>query len=90
MPTIHLVITGKVQGVFYRATAKRMATEFGVTGWIKNTTHNSVECVATAGNESLQKFINWCSKGPLNAVVRDVIIKPVEDESFNQFSIIKG
>jgi acylphosphatase len=90
MPTVHLLITGKVQGVFYRATAKKIATESGVTGWIKNTTNDAVECIATGDKESLQIFIDWCRKGPLNAVVKGVTIKPAADETFKAFSIVKG
>ena len=37
MPTVHLLISGKVQGVFFRATAKDVADEIGITGWVKNT-----------------------------------------------------
>ncbi len=90
MQTVHLLITGKVQGVFYRATAKKIATESGVTGWIKNTYNDAVECIATGDKESLQKFIDWCRKGPPGATVSGVTIKPAADETFKTFSIVKG
>ncbi len=89
MPTIQLLINGKVQGVFYRATAKKVAEELGVTGWIKNTKDNNVEAIITGTEEQVQQFIEWCKKGPVRAHVSDVIATKVDDESFNEFKITR-
>ncbi len=89
MPTLHLLIKGKVQGVFYRATAKKIAEELGVKGWIKNTKDNNVESIISGGEEQVQQFIEWCKKGPARAEVNEVIATVVDDKSFNDFKIAR-
>jgi acylphosphatase len=89
MPTIHLIITGQVQGVFYRATAKEVADRIGIKGWVKNTSEGNVEIMATATEEELRQFVEWCRKGPRKAVVDDVKEKPKEEERFERFEVIR-
>ena len=89
MSTLHLLIKGKVQGVFYRATAKKIAEELGVKGWIKNTNDNNVESIISGTEEQVQQFIEWCKKGPARAEVNEVIATVVEDKSFNDFKIAR-
>jgi len=89
MPTVHLLIKGKVQGVFYRATAKDVAKELGLTGWVKNTKEGHVEALASGSNEQLQQFISWCKKGPAKAIVTDVEINFTKEEAFEAFKIIR-
>ncbi|MGN6401508.1 MAG: acylphosphatase [Flavisolibacter sp.] len=89
MPTVHLLIKGKVQGVFYRATAKDVAKELGLTGWVKNTKEGNVEALASGSAEQLQQFINWCRQGPAKAIVTNVEINFFEEQAFNDFKIIR-
>ena len=89
MKTVRLIIKGKVQGVFYRATAKDVADLIGVKGWVKNLPDNNVEITATAAEETLQRFINWCKQGPPKAKVVDVIVEQLDLEEFNGFRIIR-
>ena len=89
MKTIRLTIKGKVQGVFYRATAKDIADEFGIKGWVRNLPNNNVEITATAAEELLQKFIDWCKQGPPRAKVDGVIVEELNLEEFNGFRIIR-
>jgi len=89
MPTIHLTIKGRVQGVFYRATAKEVADEIGLKGWIKNTDNDDVEATVTGNDEQLKKFIDWCWQGPQRAKVEDVLTEIVEDEMFDDFKVIR-
>ena len=89
MKTVRLIITGKVQGVFYRATAKDVADLTGVQGWVRNLPDNNVEITATAAEETLQKFIKWCKQGPPKARVEDVIVEERQLEEFNGFRIIR-
>ena len=89
MKTIRLTIKGKVQGVFYRATAKDVADLIGVKGWVRNLPDNNVEIIATASEETLQKFIIWCKQGPPKARVDDVIVEELDLEEFNGFRIIR-
>jgi acylphosphatase len=89
MKTIRLTIKGQVQGVFYRATAKDVADLIGVKGWVRNLPDSNVEITATASEETLQKFINWCKQGPPRANVDEVIIEELSPEEFNGFRIIR-
>ena len=89
MKTIRLTIKGKVQGVFYRATAKDVADLTGVKGWVKNLPDKNVEITATASEEALQKFINWSKQGPPKARVDEVIVEELELQEFNGFRIIR-
>lgn len=87
MPTIHLIITGKVQGVSYRFAAKEMAISLSLTGWIKNTAEGHVEATVSGPEPALQQFIDWCRQGPRLASVSDVIIQRIPEISFDDFSI---
>ncbi len=89
MPTVHLIIKGKVQGVFFRATAKEKANEYGILGWIKNTKDNNVEATITANADKLNKFINWCKTGPQKSSVSEVIVSPVTEIVFEKFEIVR-
>ena len=87
MPTVHLIIKGKVQGVFFRASARDKAQALGLTGWVKNTDEGFVESVATGSDLELEEFINWCKKGPAQAIVIGVAITHLVEEKFSQFRI---
>jgi len=89
METVHLVIKGNVQGVYYRASAKEKANELGVKGWIKNSPGGQVEAMACGNKEQLEKFIEWCRGGPKYAEVSDIIVTTRGEENFNDFSIKK-
>ncbi|MDB5246168.1 MAG: hypothetical protein JWQ40_562 [Segetibacter sp.] len=90
MPTTHLIIKGKVQGVFYRATAKEIAEKCGVTGWIKNTLDGNVEATITGTEEQLDQFANWCKKGPARAKVTEVVSSSIAETIFNDFTVIRS
>ena len=88
MPTIHLIIKGLVQGVFYRASAKEKALDLGLTGWVKNTKEGDVEIKASGDPENLEKLKEWCWQGPSQSKVRNVISEQLQDEEmFQGFSI---
>jgi acylphosphatase len=89
MATVHLRIKGKVQGVFFRASAKETADKLGVKGWVKNTWDEDVEAMATGNEEAVKKFIEWCWMGPRRAVVQDVIITPAEETFYDDFLVIR-
>ena len=89
MPTIHLLIKGDVQGVFYRASAKKMAEELGVTGWIKNTKDGNVESIISGTDEQLNRFTSWCRNGPAKATVTGYVETVLEELCFKEFSIIR-
>ena len=89
MKTIRLIIKGKVQGVFYRVTAKDVADMLGVKGRVKNLPDNNVEITATATDELLQKFIAWCKQGPPKARVDEVAVEDLTLEEFKDFRIMR-
>lgn len=67
-----LIISGKVQGVFYRAQAKKIAQKFSLSGWAKNEPDGNVFILAQGEKASLEQFIEWCKKGPPLAKVENV------------------
>ena len=87
MPTTRLLIKGKVQGVFYRISAKEAAKRIGITGWIKNTTDGSVESLVTGTAGQIQEFIYWCRQGAKKAIVTDITITEETDELFADFLV---
>lgn len=90
MAAIHLLIRGKVQGVFYRASARDKAEALGIRGWIRNTNEGDVEAVVTGTEEQLYDFANWCRKGPSSAIVTEVKVSELEStEDFKRFSILR-
>jgi acylphosphatase len=68
----HLIIKGYVQGVGYRATTSRKASQLKIKGWIKNLPNGSVEAIIEGDEEAVNKLIKWCFRGPTNARVRDI------------------
>lgn len=89
MPTVHVVIKGRVQGVYFRASAQDVADEIGVTGWVKNTEEGNVEIMATGSKEQLEKLVEWCRVGPRRAVVTDVSVTETEETPFKGFNVIR-
>jgi acylphosphatase len=87
--TLHLLIEGKVQGVFYRASAKEKADEMKITGWVKNTGDGNVEIVCQAGEAALQEFINWCKQGPTRAKVEHIKVTETTAAEFGDFRIVR-
>ena len=87
MTTVHLVIKGKVQGVFFRVAAKEKADALGVTGWVKNTPEGNVEITARGQDDKVQEFMEWCKTGPEYAVVKEVEVHSRSNASFQKFSI---
>jgi len=72
MRRAHIWVSGKVQGVWYRATTVEEARKLRLTGWVKNLSDGGVEIVAEGPKESLDKLIVWCHEGPPLAIVGEV------------------
>ena len=84
----HLYIHGKVQGVYYRASALDTAIQLGITGWVRNLPNGSVEIVAEGSRKQLNQFIEWCKVGPPGATVSDINVRrDVQDREFSTFKI---
>ena len=89
LQTIRIIVSGKVQGVNYRATARNAATELGISGTTKNLTNGDVEIYAAGTKEQLEKFIAWCKKGPAMAKVTNIETAEVPMQVFKNFQIIR-
>jgi acylphosphatase len=72
MARLHVVVRGRVQGVFYRHSAAEYARELGLTGWVRNRYDGSVEILAEGKAEHLATLRQWLSHGPAGANVRGV------------------
>ena len=70
----HLWVSGRVQGVYYRASAERVATGWGLTGWVRNLPDGRVELVAEGDRPQVEALISWCREGPPDAAVTAVEI----------------
>lgn len=83
----HIIVRGRVQGVFFRASAREVAVRLGLTGWVRNCSDGSVEIHAQGERKSLDTFIKWCGKGPAAASVCDVDIDWVPTVGTQSFDI---
>jgi len=85
---VHVLVGGRVQGVFFRATAREMAKSLRVKGWIKNRWDGKVEMLVEGDKEAVDKMVQWAHHGPPGAAVTDVKVKeePFKGE-FDTFSI---
>ncbi len=82
-----LIVSGKVQGVFYRASTKKKALELGLKGFVKNMVDGSVYIEAEGNEEDLRHLVDWCNYGPDNAVVSEVAVEEGEMVGFKKFEI---
>jgi acylphosphatase len=69
---LHCFISGRVQGVSYRAYTQREALQLGLTGWVRNCPDGRVELVAEGEEAALQQLIAWCRQGPPAAIVAEI------------------
>ncbi len=74
---IHIFVSGRVQGVGYRAWAQRTAQSLNVSGWVRNRINGQVEILAEGDDKNIDSFLTLCRKGPFFSSVRD--ISPVAD-----------
>ena len=83
MKRIHLIIHGKVQGVFYRDNTQKKASELRLTGFVKNLPDNSVEIVAEGPENKLNELIEFCKNNPGYSNVDKVDVK--EEKAADEF-----
>lgn len=87
MPRIarHLAITGKVQGVWYRAWTVETARSLGLTGWVRNRTDGSVEAVVEGDESAVDQFLVLAQDGPAAARAAAVEAEDVPVQSMSDF-----
>ncbi|MCL7415003.1 MAG: acylphosphatase [ANME-2 cluster archaeon] len=69
---VHLIISGKVQGVYFRYHTMEKAVELGLYGWVKNRIDGEVEAVFEGAPIQVNEMVQWCRTGPPHANVTDV------------------
>ncbi|MBO9201156.1 MULTISPECIES: acylphosphatase [Niastella] len=85
--TISIVVSGLVQGVYYRQSTKEKALELGISGIVKNLPDGNVHILATGSSDQLNELVHWCKQGPPHANVSSVDVKSVESQVFMGFVI---
>lgn len=70
--SIQIIVSGQVQGVYFRAFTQKQATKRNITGYAKNLPNGDVEIIACGDNSQLEQLIDWCHKGPMLAKVNNV------------------
>ena len=66
---LHILITGRVQGVYFRESTRQQATALGVAGWVRNLPDGRVEAVLDGPADAVRKLVAWCRQGPPGAQV---------------------
>ncbi len=87
---VHIFVSGKVQGVYYRQNTLQKAQELNIFGWVRNLSDGRVESVMEGSKVNIDKMLTWCKEGPLDAKVEEVkIIDEAYKNEFLTFDIIK-
>ncbi len=81
-------ISGRVQGVWFRAGTQKAANQFGITGWAKNLHDRQVQVLACGETEQIEKFSAWLHKGPVLAKVIEITEEEIPVQTFSTFEII--
>jgi acylphosphatase len=82
-----IVVGGKVQGVFFRASAREKADELHIRGFVRNQADGSVYIEAEGDEENLKEFIRWCHHGPPQAKIEKSDLREGTLKHFTEFTI---
>lgn len=85
--TVHLRITGLVQGVSYRASARDEALRLSLRGWVRNLSNGDVEALATGPSDAIERFVEWCRRGPAEARVEGVEVSDAAPGELTGFEV---
>ncbi len=86
---IHVLISGRVQGVWYRESTKKKAQSLALTGWVKNLPNGQVELKAFGAPKALQALKAWLHRGPPLAKVNEVCVDDISWEIFDGFVVVR-
>ena len=87
MVRYRVLISGRVQGVFFRDTCRRLAEQHGVAGWVRNLPDGRVEAVFEGAPSDVQHLVDWSRHGPRLAVVSDITVQAEPPEGLGTFVI---
>jgi acylphosphatase len=82
-----VLVSGRVQGVNFRATCQWMAVQHGVTGWVRNRADGRVEAVFEGPAPGVQHLLDWAKRGPSLAVVSGVAVQAEQPQGLDTFLI---
>ena len=88
MKSMQVIVSGKVQGVFFRDSTRRKAQELGLSGYAKNLPDGNVEVVAEGPEEKISELISFIKNNPGHSKVKEVKINHKELEKFSGFEIM--
>lgn len=87
---VNIIVSGKVQGVYFRAATQKQAKKLGVKGWVRNLATGEVEISALGTSSAIEELIHWSHKGSTFARVKQVQVTELsEGEAFTDFEIRK-
>ena len=81
-----VIVSGRVQGVFFRETTRHLAEQAGVAGWVRNRPDGTVEAVFEGEPDAVEQLVEACRTGPSMAEVTDVLVIEEEPESLSGFT----
>jgi len=87
MKSVVCIVSGRVQGVWYRGSAQEQAKKLGISGYARNLPDGTVEVLASGDDAAVDEFIGWLHKGPMLARVEAVQITPCESPVATGFSV---
>jgi len=85
-----VLVSGFVQGVFFRDSCRSEAQRAGVAGWVRNLPDGRVEAVFEGGPDAVGRLVRWAHHGPPDAAVRDVDVFDEEPEGLSRFEVRWG
>jgi acylphosphatase len=83
----HIVVHGRVQGVFFRDSVSRLADQYGVAGWVRNTRQGTVEAVLEGEEDVVERLVDFCRRGPRGAEVERVEVDDERPEGLAGFRV---
>lgn len=87
MRRIHIFISGRVQGVFFRYFTKKRAKKLNIYGFVKNLVDGRVEILAEGNEKDIEDFLEWCKKGPTLANVKNIEL--INEQFKNEFNVFE-
>lgn len=90
MKRIAITVSGKVQGVFYRASTEKEAKKIGLAGFVRNESSGNVYIEAQGTEKQLAEFVKWCKRGPERARVDEIITDSIPLVEETAFRVVRG
>jgi len=84
---VHIFISGRVQGVFFRSNTRKKAEKLGLTGWVNNLVDGRVEAIFEGEKEKFEEMLKWLKRGPFLAKVENLEI--IQEDYRGEFTDFK-